>query len=1548
MADLIGSATIRVDMRTADAVRSLRRLQSQADGPLRQLQNRVRAVTRDLNRIGDHTVRVRVDVDTGATAAASAALRDLRQDAQQAGRALGTLATRAATATAALTALGAAARSLRGDMDDLDQRIRRTGDGMNNLRGRLGTVTTAASSAGSAMEGLGSAALMLAPALIPIAVQAAPIAASLGAAAVALGAFGAAAAGQASAIGEAGEAEKKYREAIDEHGRSSKQAADAERAWLRQLSEMPPQTRVAATALSSLKDQYREWSDALAVNTMPVVTRGIHMLASLFPRLTPTVKGASRELMRMQDILAGGMQAPGFDQFMRNMARFSTGVLERANDALVRFMRTANTGAAAGGASQFMEFVRANGPLVRDTLANLGQALRNILEAASNVGPGLLTVVNALAGLVAAVPPGAITAMLQLSLAIKAVRLAAAGMTAVSAAATAFAASVGQMRTAAAGATGVLPRLAAAIGAMSRATKVAVAGTGIGLLVIALSELADIGKQAPPDVDRLTSAFGRLGRSGQVVGEAAKAFGSDLSDLHEKVSALTDPSNAEKVQQWIVTLGGIGDWDSTPVKQAKEQIESIDTALANLVKEGRADLAAAALKRLTAEYGKGGRNTKDFTKNLDGYKEALADAKFEQQLIADSMGLFGEQAGRTSAKLNEQKASADGLRQAIQALNDVNRSALGGQIAFDAAIDAAAKAAKENAGALNMVGGVLDTNSPKAQAAASALNDLAAKTDEAAASARESGQSWTSVNAIYDRGRAALIKTAMQMGLTRAEAKGLAEQLLNIPDVKTRVQMEKEDAQRGLEEFNAAVKKTPGAKSVTLNTLSKGAEAILESFGLKVKRLPNGKVTVTAQNGQALSAIKNVQGALSRLPKSRRINITISHFTKRTQRIITEYQTRYLTGRSQHDIVGATGGLYTGDGFKYRGRRGYAVGGLVRGPGTGTSDSIPAPFLSNGEFVVNAKQTRQHLPLLRAINDGQLGMAGGGMMGAGASVGAGLVAGMTSALRSVEAAARDLAGAVTTGVEDELQIASPSKKMKALAKDVGKGFIQGLTGSRDKIKSVSKDLAADVRAAFSGRRETALIRMIDRNTSRLLSAASKRDALEKKIAEAEKFAKDTASRAASTGSLATIISKDAFAPKWVEKQMKTSLAVIKKFTANVQTLQKRGLNKNLLRQILEMGPDEGAQFAQALVRADTATIKRFNSLQSQISSASTKLGRFGADALYDSGKQASKGFLSGLKAQKKDIEKLMLSIAKAMQKSIKKALGIRSPSTVFAEIGRNIGDGLIVGLDAVAPKVAAVVEKVSAKAVESARKVTPKKSTAKAKPKSGFEAAVAELQRLVDTGKWKKTGSLLFEDISFQGMSKNFQQFQVKVADGFWAAVEEIKRAVKAGKMVFEDMTFKGMSANVLRFHDVIAQIWKGNPYGRNFGDWGNFGQYKQYGKYASGGLIVGPGSGTADRIPIMASNREFMMSSAAVRHYGVGTMAALNAMRIPRSVISQSVATSRSTGVASASSGDVHIHLTVQNNGAIGSQMQMQDWLAKSLDNLARTNRLPAGLRRP
>ncbi|MGP4090190.1 hypothetical protein ACTWQJ_38070, partial [Streptomyces sp. KR55] len=242
--------------------------------------------------------------------------------------------------------------------------------------------------------------------------------------------------------------------------------------------------------------------------------------------------------------------------------------------------------------------------------------------------------------------------------------------------------------------------------------------------------------------------------------------------------------------------------------------------------------------------------------------------------------------------------------------------------------------------------------------------------------------------------------------------------------------------------------------------------------------------------------------------------------------------------------------------------------------------------------------------------------------------------------------------------------------------------------SRDKIKATAKDLAKDIRTAFSGGKETALLGLVDRQTKKLLDAAAKRDKIASRIAEAKRFASDVTSNARQGASLSNLgMEPDKITAGGIKGGLAQKLSQVRQFTAYIKILAKKGLHKGLLRQILNMGPEAGYAYASALVGADKATFNEINSMQSQLDKSTKNLGRTGADLLYDSGKNASKGFLSGLISQEKAIEDLMLKIAKGMQASLRKALGIKSPSKVMAELGAFSTQGLARGLVEALPEV---------------------------------------------------------------------------------------------------------------------------------------------------------------------------------------------------------------------------------------------------------------------
>lgn len=1185
---------------------------------------------------------------------------------------------------------------------DSAQRLhRRINDATSNAGDNINAFTRATTTRMSQMQRdtdagakalgeLKKAALLLAPAAIPVAASLAPIAAGAATVGAAVAAMGAAMVPQISALGDISEAQKKYDDAVAKSGPRSKEAATAQAELAQTVAKVPKATREAAAAVGVLKDEYKAWSDSLAGDTMAPFTKGVALANALLPKTTGLVKAASTEADRFVTILGGEMASPGLDRLNGKFTAFAQKTLRSVNDEIVHVLRTTDGAKVGGGLSEFMSYARAQGPAVAAVLKDVAMALVHVLQAGSDVGVSLLDVVGTLAHLVSAIPPSAISTFLQLALALKVTKAAALGLTAGRTAIAGFATQIIAMQTAASGAPNRLRAVSSAIGAMSRSARVAMAGTGIGLLILALGELSQSSKNAPPDVDKLTSSLKKLGATGKVTGEAARVFGSHMQDLGDKVSAVTAPSNADKVQQWIVSLGGLANWNSTPVKEATESFDAIDKSLAGMVQNGDADLAAAALKRMAAQYAASGRDASKFTGSMKQYKDALADAKFEAELTAESQGVFGAQAQSVQAKLSAQKTSADALRQSLQALNDVNRQSLGGMIGFEAAIDAASKGASKYHDVLSMSNGQLSLGNDRQRQAAQLLSDLADKTESAAASQRDAGASWETVNGIYKRGRDSLIANARAMGLNRTEAAQLADQILKIPNKKTKVSMETDDAKSDLDAFIAKVKASPGSKSVTLKTLSSTAEAMLQAFGYKVTHLKDGSVKVSAITGTALSnlyAVKRARDALT----DKSFTITTNRVTKFTsvQGGVTVAKRDYATG----------------------GQVNFPGGGPIVGPGTGTSDSIPIN-VSNGEFVVNAKSTAKYRSLIEAINADRLGTGSGrGMAGAGSAVAAGLAQGMTGSTTTVDAAARAMAAAVTGGVKAELEIASPSKKMKALAKDIGKGLILGLTGSRDKIKSTAADLAGDIRTAFSGKKESRLLAFVARETTQLQTLAAKRDAIAAKIAAAKQYASDVTRNARDSAGLSNL-GLEKVTAGGIKAGLAAKLSQIKQFSKYISILAKRGLNRGLIRQILNMGPEQGYAYASALVGASKDTLKQINSLDTQIGKTTDQLGKKGADILYDSGKNAGKGYLKGLESQQKAIEDMMVKIAKGMEKAIKKALGIKSPSTVMAKVGVYSTQGLARGLVDGLPYVGSALDVVSGR-VAGARPVVGRPAVAR-------------------------------------------------------------------------------------------------------------------------------------------------------------------------------------------------------------------------------------------
>ncbi|MGW8719687.1 phage tail tape measure protein [Streptomyces althioticus] len=274
-----------------------------------------------------------------------------------------------------------------------------------------------------------------------------------------------------------------------------------------------------------------------------------------------------------------------------------------------------------------------------------------------------------------------------------------------------------------------------------------------------------------------------------------------------------------------------------------------------------------------------------------------------------------------------------------------------------------------------------------------------------------------------------------------------------------------------------------------------------------------------------------------------------------------------------------------------------------------------------------------------------------------------------------------------------LGIASPSKVTKAQGRWIARGLIDGLTGSSKQVKAASTKLSDIVRDALTGKREKAALKGIKANTKWLVHQANVHARVSTQLKNAQKRLQDLQkARTDLTNKVRDSIRSEADITKqdtggWNQTAasilagLKADTAAAQQFAKNLATLQKKGVRRDLIAQIAEAGVSGGASSAAALANASAKEIKAINNQQALLNGAAAAAGRTAGNAMYNAGIQAAQGLVKGLTSHQKYLERTMLALAKTMSKGIRKALGIKSPSRVMAEVGQYTAQGLVQGIE---------------------------------------------------------------------------------------------------------------------------------------------------------------------------------------------------------------------------------------------------------------------------
>ncbi|GAB1641772.1 hypothetical protein [Krasilnikovia sp. MM14-A1259] len=328
---------------------------------------------------------------------------------------------------------------------------------------------------------------------------------------------------------------------------------------------------------------------------------------------------------------------------------------------------------------------------------------------------------------------------------------------------------------------------------------------------------------------------------------------------------------------------------------------------------------------------------------------------------------------------------------------------------------------------------------------------------------------------------------------------------------------------------------------------------------------------------------------------------------------------------------------------------------------------------------------------------GALAGLGSALFAMGAQAIAGFIQGLKTRIGALQATARSLGSIVLGTVRSALAIRSPSRKMRELGQWATKGFVAGMAGSMDEVTTTARKLGDQALTAlrsqgFSAKaaasRVAALTAALAPRQAQINALAKRWDVLNGRLKTAkeslanaikarDEFSGSIRDAIIGTGSIANIRTDNADS---IIEAMQGQLAQAQQFGAVLDKLRAAGLNATTFRQLVENGPDS-LSTAQALLNGGSAAISQVNAIQNALAETASTVGSHAASTLYQGGVDAARGLVRGLESQMGAIEKAMTRIARSMVRTIRKQLGIKSPSRVFARLGGFVGEGFALGVD---------------------------------------------------------------------------------------------------------------------------------------------------------------------------------------------------------------------------------------------------------------------------
>ncbi|MGI5274876.1 NlpC/P60 family protein [Nonomuraea sp. CA-218870] len=221
---------------------------------------------------------------------------------------------------------------------------------------------------------------------------------------------------------------------------AAQQSAAANRSVAAEVVKLSPAAAKLAKQWKSFSKVYEDWQKSLEPSILPLFGRGLSLVQSLLPKVSPLVRGVSVAIGGLLREMQEGLKNPFWTNFIaditaaapkaifglgKSFGNIATGIAGIIK-AFLPFMPTVVGGIEAataafskwgqglstsGGFHAFITYVQQNAPKVIEIVKNIAIAIGNLLSGLSGPGAGALDVIVSISQALAGLTPGELQAI---------------------------------------------------------------------------------------------------------------------------------------------------------------------------------------------------------------------------------------------------------------------------------------------------------------------------------------------------------------------------------------------------------------------------------------------------------------------------------------------------------------------------------------------------------------------------------------------------------------------------------------------------------------------------------------------------------------------------------------------------------------------------------------------------------------------------------------------------------------------------------------------------------------------------------------------------------------------------------------------------------------------------------------------------------------------------------------------------------------------------------------------------------------------------------